>query len=382
MNSTNTILMATNTIATETTATVTEIMPKVAEAQFGVQSFLPEKYMGYFGFLNNTSVFNNTLLEYIFAVIAIMIAFAILPLLWILFSKYLNNIISAIKPDIKELLTIQLAKFNTKIFFIAAIYIGATTLNLPENIFLIIKGILLALIGIQIAIILGPLLDPIIRSIPALNKPELKPITTRIIAAAKTAMWAIVGLFSLSSLGVNTSPLLGALGVLGLGGALAFQNMMPGFIKILSFHFSKSFSIGDKISAGTHQGIVEEIDISTTKIKKNNGEVTDVKNEELITAIVIPSDGPHFISDTIKINLNIANEGFVFSDIENIFKSCLQNVSDTNFEKVAFTEFKGSGVSCDLNYSVLIDKKIDNKHIIISKIITELKQKNIAFTGV
>jgi small-conductance mechanosensitive channel len=286
------------------------------------------------------------------------------------------------KPDIEELVKNQLGKFNLKIFLIAAIYFGALTLNLPANIFIAIKGVLFALVGIQIAIILGPLLEPLIKSIPALNKPELKPITARIVMAAKTTMWAVVGLFSLSSLGINTTPLLGGLGVLGLGGALAFQNMMPGFIKILSFHFSKSFSIGDKISAGTHQGVVEEIDISTTKIKKATGEVTDVKNEELLTAIVIPADGPHFISDTIKINLNIANEAATFSSIENIFKSCLQNIPETTFERVVFTEFKGAGVACDLNYSVLIDKKIDNKHLILSKLITELKSKNISFTGI
>lgn len=378
---TPTTSIATESVATITNATVTETVEKVAEAQFGIENLLPAQYLGYFGFLSNTSFLGNTLLEYIFAILTAVVAFAVLPIIWVLIKKYLTGAIGVVKPDIKELLVVQLNKFNLKIFFLAAIYIGAATLNLPENIFIVFKGVLFALVGIQIAIILGPLLEPLIKSIPALNKPELKPITTRIIAAAKTAMWAVVGLFSLSSLGVNTAPLLGGLGVLGIGGALAFQNMMPGFIKILSFHFSKSFSIGDKISAGTHQGVVEEIDISTTKIKKTNGEVTDVKNEDLLTAIVIPADGPHFISDTIKINLDIANETATFSNIENIFKSCLQNIADTNFERVVFTEFKGSGVVCDLNYSVLIDKKIDNKHLIISKLITELKSKNISFTG-
>jgi small-conductance mechanosensitive channel len=379
---TPTTTLATESVATITSATVTEVVEKVAQAQFGVENFVPAEYMSHFSFLSNVSFFGNTLLEYIFAIAVALVAFAILPIVWIILKKYLVGVFGAVKPDIKELLKEQLNKFNSKIFLLAAIYIGACTLNLPENIFLVFKGILFALIGIQIAIILGPLLEPLIKSIPALNKPELKPITARIIAAAKTAMWAVVGLFSLSSLGVNTAPLLGGLGVLGLGGALAFQNMMPGFIKILSFHFSKSFSIGDKISAGTHQGVVEEIDISTTKIKKANGEVTEVKNEELMTAIVIPADGPHFISDTIKINLNIENDAATFSNIESIFKSCLQNIADTNFEKTVFTEFKGTGVACDLNYSVLIDKKIDNKHLILSKLITELKSKNIAFTGV
>lgn len=376
----------TTSIATTAQAATTENLPvaspDLATAQFGLENLLPPQYMPYFSFLSQVQVFGNSLLQYIFAILVSIIAFIIIPIVWKIFTKYLSNFVATVKPDIKDLLATQLSKFNYKIFVIAAIYVGALTLNLPTNIFIAIKGVFLALVGIQIAIIIGPLLEPLIKSIPALNKPELRPITARVVMLSKTSMWAVVGLFSLSSLGLDTTPLLGGLGVLGLGGALAFQNMMPGFIKILSFHFSKTFSIGDKISAGSHQGIVEEIDISTSKIKQANGDIVDVKNEELLTAIVIPSDGPHFISETIKLNLDIKNENQTFVEIENIFKKSLGSIVDSKFERVIFTDFKGSGIICDLNYSVLIDKKIVTRHNLISNLLHELKEKNISFTGV
>jgi hypothetical protein len=107
-----------------------------------------------------------------------------------------------------------------------------------------------------------------------------------------------------------------------------------------------------------------------------------VKHRHADTQTILAAIGPPFISDTIKINLNLDNPNSTFSELENIFKSCLANIPDTNFEKTVFTEFKGTGVACDLNYSVLIDKKIDNKHLILSKLITELKSKNISFTGI
>ena len=272
-------------------------------------------------------------------------------------------------------------RFNKKIFLLIAIYFGMLSLNLPEYITLTMKSVVFALVAIQLAIIIGPLLEPLIKSIPTLNKPELKPITSRIIVFAKTALWVLVGIISLGALGVNTGPLLGSLGVLGLGGALAFQQMMPGFIKILSFHFSKNFSIGDKISAGTHQGVVEEIDISTTRIKKANGDMVEVKNEELMTAIVIPQDGPHMITDSIKIVLDMKNDLDTFANLENIFKNILTQVADTVFEKVVFTDFKGAGVAVDMTYSVLLDKKIENKHAVLSRLIVELKNKNISFSA-
>lgn len=365
--------------AAENTATFTATVTK---AKYGIENFVPEKYLETFGFMNTFEVFHNTLMQYFFAFMVAFLAFIFLPVIWRLFAKYLSAITEKTLPDFSVLVNDQLKKFNIKIFLIIALYFGILTLTLPGYITTTLKGIVYALIGIQIAIIVGPLLEPLIRSIPTLNKPELKPITNRLITFAKMLLWAFVAIFSLSSLGMDTAPLLGSIGVLGIGGALAFQQMVPGFIKVLSFHFSKNFSIGDKISAGTHQGTVEEIDITTTRLRKASGDLVEVKNEDLMSAIVIPADGPHIISDTIKINIGLENEMPSFSVVESIFKSCLENMADATFEKVLFTDINGAGLSADLNYSVVIDKKIEIRHTLLTKLIAELKNKNISFTGV
>lgn len=132
---TPTTSMATESVATTTSATVTEVVEKVAQAQFGVENFLPAQYLGYFGFLSNTSFFANTLLEYTFAILTAVVTFAVLPIIWVMIKKYLVSVVGAVKPDIKELLVAQINKFNLKIFLLAAIYIGSLTLNLPEKYF-------------------------------------------------------------------------------------------------------------------------------------------------------------------------------------------------------------------------------------------------------
>jgi small-conductance mechanosensitive channel len=387
---------STNTIASQIAATITNAttalasgnteattsLATITESKFAVERFVPEKYLDTFGFMNTFEIFHNTLMQYFFAFVVAFLVFIFLPVLWAWFAKYLSMATEKTMPDFSVLVKDQLKKINKKIFLIIAIYLGILTLTLPSYITLTLKGIVYALIGIQIAIIVGPLLEPLIRSIPTLNKPELKPITNRLITFSKMLLWAFVGIFSLSSLGMDTAPLLGSIGVLGIGGALAFQQMVPGFIKVLSFHFSKNFSIGDKIAAGTHQGVVEEIDITTTRIRKANGDLTEVKNEDLMSAIVIPADGPHIISDTIKINISLQNEMQSFNMVESIFKSCLENIGEANFEKVLFTDIKGAGLAADLNYSVAIEKKIEIRHTLLTKLISELKSQNISFTGV
>ena len=111
-------------------------------------------------------------------------------------------------------------------------------------------------------------------------------------------------------------------------------------MKALGFHFSKPFGIGDKISAGNHQGIVEEIDITTTKLKKDDGALVDVPNEQLMTAIVIPPDGPHFIEDSLKVLIKIANTGEAFADLENILKSALDGIPDVTWSSMRFADFR------------------------------------------
>jgi small-conductance mechanosensitive channel len=381
MNSTNTL----STITPITLENIVSSVPKseaVASPIFGLESLVPKEYLSYLGLLSNTNIFNNSLLSYLFALLVVVLAYVVLPLVWGRLTTYLVFVVNSAAPGSASLLKEQFGKFNRKVFLIIAVYIGAMTLNLPGIVMVTLKGVVFALIGVQVAIILGPLVEPLVRSIPVLNKPDMRPITSRVVVALKTGLWALVGIFSLGSLGVNTGPLLGGLGVLGLGGALAFQQMVPGFIKILSFHFSKNFSIGDKISAGVHQGVVEEIDISTTRIKKANGDQVDVKNEELMTAIVIPTDGPHLISESIKIILATENDAKIFSEVEDIFKVALGKIADTKFEKMAFIDFKGSGVCVDLNYSVVLDKKIEARHALLSYLLSEFKSKNISFTGV
>lgn len=157
--------------------------------------------------------------------------------------------------------------------------------------------------------------------------------------------------------------------------------MIPGVIKTLGFHFSKSFGIGDKISAGNHQGIVEEIDITTTKIKKDDGKLVDIPNEELMTAIIIPPDGPHFIEDTLKLLVKIANSGDVFADFENTLKGALAGIPDTTFTSMRFTDFKGDSIAVDLTYSVLTEKKSIARHTVVAKVLSTLNEKGISFGG-
>jgi small-conductance mechanosensitive channel len=304
-----------------------------------------------------------------------------IPAIWLRVVASIEQAVKHTPITFDDLLVEQLKKINPRVFLLLALLLGLSTLVLPAGWYSLAAGAVFAVLAIQFAAILAPLVEPLIRSVPLLNKPDMKPITTRLIVFGKTALWAIAGMTSLSSLGMNISPLLGSLGVLGLGGALAFQQMIPGAVKALGFHFSKPFKVGDKIAAGNHAGFVEEIDITTTKLKKGDGSFVDVPNEELMTALVIPPDGPHFIEDTLKLLVKIANTPDAFAALESTVKGAFSGIADTTFTSLRFADFKGDSVAVDVTYSVLAEKKAAARHEVVAKSLAALTAKGIVFSG-
>ena len=56
----STITNATSAIINTETQTATATMGTVTEAKFGLDKFIPEQYLGTFGFLNTFEIFGNT----------------------------------------------------------------------------------------------------------------------------------------------------------------------------------------------------------------------------------------------------------------------------------------------------------------------------------
>lgn len=347
-----------------------------------IQKYIPAELQPVYESINTISLYENSVGRIVLAVVLGLIGYFFIPRIWARIVESIGVVARRTELAFDDLLVEQLRKINPKIFLLLAILLGLSVLRLPGDSYQLAAGVVFGLLTLQFATILQPLIEPIIKSIPPLGRPDMKPIAARVIVFAKTALWGIAGIFSLSSVGVSVTPLLGSLGVLWVGWALAFQQMIPGVMKSLGFHFSKPFGIGDKISAGNHQGIVEEIDITTTKLKKDDGTLVDVPNEALMTAIVIPPDGPHFIEDSLKVLIKITNTGEAFSDLENILKSALDGIPDVTWNSMRFADFRGDAVVVDMTYSVLAEKKSVARHAVVAGVLTTLNARGIAFGGV
>lgn len=83
----------------------------------------------------------------------------------------------------------------------------------------------------------------------------------------------LVGLvYSLSALGVQIGPLLGALGITGIAIAFALTAILENVFASVVLKTRKPIRIGDQISTHEHEGTVEEINFRTVVLRNFDGE--------------------------------------------------------------------------------------------------------------
>ncbi|MEN3316200.1 MAG: small conductance mechanosensitive channel [Acidimicrobiaceae bacterium] len=92
---------------------------------------------------------------------------------------------------------------------------------------------------------------------------------------ARAACWAMVaaGLFwSLSVLGLRLGPLFGALGIGGLAVAFAAQSILANFLASIILQIRRPFRRGDQITTNDCEGVVEEVNFRTVRLRTYAGE--------------------------------------------------------------------------------------------------------------
>lgn len=99
----------------------------------------------------------------------------------------------------------------------------------------------------------------------------------------------------LSLLTINVQGLLAGAGIVGLAVGFGAQSLVKDIISGFFIIFEDQFSVGDYVSIGKNQGVVEEIGLRTTKIKNwtgelyiiPNGNITEVTNFSIHNSIAV-----------------------------------------------------------------------------------------------
>ena len=92
--------------------------------------------------------------------------------------------------------------------------------------------------------------------------------------------------YALGALGVRIGPLLGALGVGGVALAFALSEVFENFIAGVFLQMRQPVRVGDEVTIGGTDGVVEEVDFRVVRLRGFDGTVHYVPNRNAITETI------------------------------------------------------------------------------------------------
>ncbi len=109
-----------------------------------------------------------------------------------------------------------------------------------------------------------------------------KTLSSFVFSMTKALLYTIVGIMTLSQLGVETTSLIAVLGAAGLAISFALQGSLSNFAAGIMLIVFRHFKVGDFIDGAGVSGTVEEIKIFTTNLKTPDNKLIIIPNSKLV----------------------------------------------------------------------------------------------------
>ncbi|MBF0506200.1 MAG: mechanosensitive ion channel [Nitrospirae bacterium] len=145
----------------------------------------------------------------------------------------------------------------------------------------ILTAIVLMGIGVFIARWIGNIVERWLR-----KKAFDEPVSTLIVRVIKLLIIAFIGIMALGQMGIQITPLIAGIGVIGVGASLAMQGLLGNLVAGLTIIFTKPFTVGEYIEVLGVYGQVTDIALfSTTLLHADNSRVI-VPNRKIVGEIL------------------------------------------------------------------------------------------------
>ena len=107
--------------------------------------------------------------------------------------------------------------------------------------------------------------------------------------AVRIGVMAFVLIAVLANFGISIAPLIALLGASAFGATVAIQGTLSNYGAGLSIILARPFKVGDTIAVKGVNGLVEDVNIATTVLKGESGEVITIPNRHIVGEIIVNS---------------------------------------------------------------------------------------------
>lgn len=112
------------------------------------------------------------------------------------------------------------------------------------------------------------------------------PVENLIILLSRVVVIAVAAVLAVANLGVNISPLVAGIGVVGVGIGLATQGVLSNVVAGLVIMFAKPFRVTEYIELLGVDGVVEKIDLFSTHLRHFDKSVVVIPNRKIVGEIL------------------------------------------------------------------------------------------------
>jgi small-conductance mechanosensitive channel len=170
----------------------------------------------------------------------------------------------------------------------------------------------------------------------------------------RVAVWAVVLLIALDTMGVDITTLIAGLGVGGIAVALAVQNVLGDLFASLAIVLDKPFVVGDFIDLGSHSGAVENVGLKTTRVRSLSGEELIIANSDLLTSRIRNYKRMSQRRAVFEIGVVYGTPSDKLRRIPELIRAAIESRDNTRFDRSHFKAFGDSALIFETVYFMTV----------------------------
>lgn len=304
----------------------------------------------------NQTILNNSLLQWLIAVAALLVTALLLRITQHLAGRRLTALATRTATQWDDILVALIARTKLLFLIVVSIFVASVFLDLPDRIQSAVSKLLVIALLIQSGIWGVTFIARVLESYRqhALENNRANVTTINLIGLViRIVLWSLVALLVLDNLGVNVTALVTGLGIGGVAVALALQNILGDLFASLSITLDKPFIIGDFLIIGDHMGSVENVGLKTTRVRSLSGEQLVFSNSDLLNSR-IRNYGRMFERRVVfSIGVTYETPREKLRRIPGIIREVVEAQNETRFDRSHFMKYGDYALMFETVYYVL-----------------------------
>jgi small-conductance mechanosensitive channel len=248
---------------------------------------------------------------------------------------------------------------KTKVLFIAliALWAGSRALELPDGLDAVFRGTLVIGLLLQAGFWGMGIIEYLVRRTKRRQLEEDPGMATAVGAMGfigRLALWTVLALTALATLGVDITALVASLGIGGVAVALALQNVLGDLFASLSIVLDKPFVLGDFVVVGEFMGTVEHVGLKTTRLRSLSGEQLVFSNSDLLSSRIRNYKRMEERRAVFQIGVTYDTPPDVVRRIPEMLQEAVEAREGTRFDRAHFKQYGPSSLDFETVYYMTV----------------------------